>query len=310
MELYKLPKNGAGLAAKQMRRLPLPPMDDNDEAPTESADNSAPQDALPAAAVQYGVVLEGAEPFKFNENVNPTWRGQVLLNDGSIARAFIKDIPLRELANEVLAAAIGLRLGLPIPTPIVARAAKADLPATNIRLQDTEDHIVFASTAMPAGPVLQMIRDASDSLLPEIMSRVTKWDGLGTLYGFDTWIANIDRHRGNFLFGSADEVWLIDHGYSFTGPGWTPSDLRPEVSYTNRLADWVTPYLTQARKSELVVQAAGAPATISQPTLGGIVRANSVDRLLGNDLPALISFLRERVPYVPKQSTDALGLLI
>lgn len=258
--------------------------------------------------VRMGTILEGATAFSFNGNVNSTWRGQVLLDDGSIVRAFIKDLAIRELANELLAASIGLSLGLPIPIPILARAEKSDLSAECIPL-DESGYLVFASSEAPAGPILQMIRNSPDKL-DQIMDRVSKWDGLGSLYGFDTWVANIDRHRGNFLFGGQDDVWLIDHGFSFTGPKWVPSDLVPSASYMNKLALWVTPYLTPSRKSQLAPEASAAAAKLDSPALGALAAANSVDVLLGSDLSAVLTFLEERAAYVSKQSTQALGLLL
>ena len=284
-------------------------MDDHDQTQHDSDGPPASQSAGLPGIVRKGVVLAGAEPFTFNSNVNTTWRGQVMLDDGTIVRAFIKDVGLRELANEVLAAAIGTKLGLPIPMPILAKASSDDLPAIKIPLVSSADHLVFASAAMPAGPILQMIRDTPDRL-GDIMAKVTKWDGLGALYGFDTWVANVDRHRGNFLFGGADDVWLIDHGWSFTGPEWKPSDLIPSAAYPNRLADWMTPHLSHKRKSELVPQALAAPTSISGSALDRIAHANSIDVLLGGDLAALLDFLEKRAAHVPQQSTEALGLLL
>jgi hypothetical protein len=193
-----------------------------------------PNDHAAPVFVQFGTVLAGAERFSFNNNVNAVYRGMVRCRDGSMVMAFLKDIPLRQFANELLAAVIGLRLGLPIPRPIVALVSPDVIPAIHNPLAATEDFIVFGSADAGSRPILQVLRDAG-AAAAEIFERLSKWSQLGELYGFDTWIANVDRHRGNLLFGGRDEVWLIDHGHSFTGPDWTAGDLAPGESLSASL---------------------------------------------------------------------------
>src|SRR5690606_22477174 len=84
----------------------------------------------------------------------------------------------------------------------------------------------------------------------QILQDILAWADLGHLYAFDSWIANIDRHPGNLLFGGKDEIWLIDHGHCFSGPTWEPSDLDPGAAYRNRLAEWLTCHLTPDQKHQ------------------------------------------------------------
>ena len=70
----------------------------------------APQgrnNALLQPVVLLGQVLAGAVPFKVENNVTDTYRG-LILTDAGERTAIIKDLPPKELANEVLGAAIAL----------------------------------------------------------------------------------------------------------------------------------------------------------------------------------------------------------
>jgi hypothetical protein len=263
-----------------------------------------------AAFVRWGTVLAGAVPFKFNDNVNDVYRGQVACSDGRIVTAFIKDLDRRQFANELLAAVIGSYVGLPIPPPVIARASPANLPAAKLAIADTEDFLVFASADANASPLLQVLRGDATAT-PEVMQRLAKWDGLGALYGFDTWVANVDRHRGNLLLGGGEQdVWLIDHGHCFTGPAWAADRLDPRKRYLNKLSLWMTPCLSPSRRAELSVAAAAVPGQLPAERLPALGVANGVEMMLGDDFGAIMTFLKRRAAYVSELSTDALGLLI
>jgi hypothetical protein len=192
---------------------------------------------------------------------------------------------------------------------ILARVDPGIMPASMVKLGDSDSHIVFATAAVPASPVLQVLTDAGVAY-PAVIERLSKWPGLGNLYAFDSWVANVDRHPGNLLLSGADAVWLIDHGYSFTGPNWSPSDLVAEYTFRNKLAEWLTPELTGAKRAELAGkadQAAGDAARVDLPRLAA---ANMVAEVLGPDLNDVLTFLSERIPHIRRLSTSALDMLI
>lgn len=269
----------------------------------QSDDDRAP------VQVRYGAVLAGAVRFSFNDNINPVYRGQVQLSDGSTVLAFIKDIDLREMANEVFAALIASQLGLPVPLPIIARAEVADLPATKIPLPGTSSHVVFASAAVSALPILQLLNAGGPSP-HDVLARLAKWAGLADLYAFDSWVANIDRHQGNLLFSGQDDVWLIDHGHCFTGRHWKPENLAPAHPYRNRLMEWLTPSLASVRRMELAGQAEAAIQAAAAVNLLTLASANGIHTMLGEDFSAIVAFLTARTEHIRKLSTTALGLLI
>jgi hypothetical protein len=224
-------------------------------------------------------------------------------------QAFLKDIPQRELANELLASVIARQLGIPTPLPIVARVDPGIMPASMVRLGGTASHVVFATAAIPASPVLQVMTEAGPAF-PAVIERLAKWVRLGDLYAFDAWVANVDRHPGNLLLGGADSVWLIDHGRSFTGSDWTRPDLVADQAFTNRLAEWLTPWLTGERRAELAGHAENTAAHAGAVDLRQLATANMVSDVLGPDLDDLLAFLIDRIPHIRRLSTSALDMLI
>ena len=129
------------------------------------------------------------------------------------------------------------------------------------------------------------------------MRDILEWGDLGHLYAFDSWMANIDRHAGNLLFGGKNEIWLIDHGYCFSGPTWQPGDLDPNGEYRNRLSEWLTPHLTidqKSRRSSEAVEFAASVCSIDVPESS---RKSRIDTLMpAADMSALEAFLRIGLP--------------
>ncbi|NGO49757.1 HipA family kinase [Allomesorhizobium camelthorni] len=256
-----------------------------------------------------GTVLHGASPFKLG-NVNDTFRGQVLCADGEARQAIIKDLSARQLANEVMAAAIGLASKLPIPMPIIARVEPGILAVSRCPLADGSGHLVFASADTHAENV-QQIYCGDPGKVPLIREKLAAWNDAAGMYGFDTWIANTDRHEGNLLFSGRSEIWLIDHGHSFTGPGWEPAHFQPDAQYNNRLSHWLTPTISDDRRREIAGPAGALPARLNGVELARLGELNYVAHILARgDFEALVAFLNARVQHVPRLASEALGLLV
>lgn len=262
-----------------------------------------------AASVRRGVVLEGALPFNAG-TANVLFRGQVLDDHGEITSCFIKDLDPRQLANELMAAALGLAAGMPIPRPIIAKVDPGILAANKCPLSDGSGHVVFASSDMQMSTVQQLyVGDAS--IVPLIHEKLAAWSGIGGMYGFDTWIANTDRHQGNLLFAGQSEVWLIDHGHSFTGPNWTSGTLAIDQQHNNRLAEWLTPSLPEERRKDAAGSAGELPSKVNSNDVFKLGETNYVAGLLTDgDYGALVQFLSARAAHVPRLASEALGLLV
>jgi hypothetical protein len=257
--------------------------------------------------VRLATVLAGAKPFK-EANVNDTFRGQVLSEDGVTHTAIIKDLDQRQLANELMAAALAKAAGLPVPQAYLAIASPAALAANKGPQQADGSRLVFASADANTPPVAQLyVGNAPDA----VKNRLADWDGIGDLYGFDAWIANIDRHERNLLFSGDKDVWLIDHGHCFSGPQWKPADLDPPRMYTSRLQQWLTPAMSDARRTAIAGAAALLEARISAIDPGQIGQLNRViDLVGGGDFVALVNFLTERCRHVPKLAAATLNIAL
>jgi len=258
-------------------------------------------------AVGLAEVQPGAAPFK-NNNINNTFIGLIETGVGRPSKAIIKDLPQKELANEVLAAALALSLGLPVPRPFLAVASSTVLPGYKAPLLSNGARVFFASELQGTPPVAQICTQAGAGW-DLILDRLTGWAKLSEAFLFDTWVANTDRHMNNLLFDGNNAVWLIDHGRCFTGEAWVANSLRADGVYQNRLTEWLTPRLAPSQRAHLVREASTFPTRSAGVDLDETARANRVINLLSaGDLVSLLQFLKDRCQHVPLLATSAIGL--
>ncbi|WP_054301038.1 HipA family kinase [Gemmobacter sp. LW-1] len=232
-----------------------------------------------------------------------------LLPDQSRRHGVLKDLNIQQLVNELLAAALGRELGLPVPTPYLGFAPLGTLSAKMCPLANGTGHLLFVSEDVGTPNLAQQV-NAGGGLVEAILVNVLKdWISLGNLYAFDAWIANTDRHQGNLLIDGPANIWLIDHGHAFTGPLWQPQDLDPIRAYRHRLSEWLTGKLSPTQKSEKGRDAALFATKIAAVPVDQAVVDGAVDKLLSpSAAQALKDFLMKRVQHVPKHARDALGV--
>lgn len=261
--------------------------------------------ATKAPAVGLARVLPGAVAFK-EGNINDTYRALIELADGTTIGAIVKDLDAKELANELFAAVLADALDLPVPKAFLAAVDPGDLAVTKGPANSDGDRLVFASADV-AVPNVFVRYSADPSSSDALLGALTAWPNLGRLYGFDSWIANVDRHAGNLLFGSGGEAWLIDHGWSFTGPNWTPAELDAKADHRHRLSEWLTDRLTTGGKEMRAKQAAGLECDLPALDLLDAMNASMAGALLStSDGAAVIKFLRDRIGQVAFYSNKAL----
>jgi hypothetical protein len=264
--------------------------------------------------VGLATVMAGAQPVRDPgiPNINPTYHGLIMLEDGDLRAAFLKDLPPKELANEVFAAALGAELQLPVPRSFIARAPAASLMAKRCVLADGSA-LMFASFDAESPSVSQLVMAQADpnrvNAVRRLVQALVTNSALGELYGFDAWVANIDRHIGNLLFGAAGSFHMIDHGHCFTGDKWTASDLVPSDSYVNRMASWVTPFLDAAQRQKCLDEADAIALQLRGLDVNRVGHTNKVSALLDDgDFQSLATFLSDRVNHVPREAASALGI--
>lgn len=262
--------------------------------------------------IGFARVLAGATSFKDSgiANLSDTYRGQIYTSTHETRFAFIKDIPARELANEIMATATAAALGLPVPPAFLAFVPEGDL-AIRHAPRVSGGYIVFASGDVDCPSVASIAKRSafSRASIRRIVEILLEGD-LAGVYEFDTWSANVDRHPGNILLSGRGAFWLIDQGRCFSGPDWVPSDLVASASFTNRLKDWVTPHLSEDEIDQLMGAIGAMASKAARINLREIGQRGLIRDLIGeDDFDALVTFLTDRLPNVRRLSASALGRL-
>ena len=268
---------------------------------------------LPSAAsafVQLATVLRGVQPSAQGEKgINDSFRGQLMLGDGTIRAAIIKDLDPKQLANELMVAALAHAAGLPIPGAHLAMVLPGAMTANKGPTLLDGVRLVFGSADAQTPPVAQLYQGQDAAAQAKVRERLAEWEGAGGLYGFDSWVANTDRNERNLLFSGDKEVWLIDHGHCFTGPNWTPTNLDPTKEFSNKLKRWLTPVMTDARRAAVASEAAKLPETVKSVDLEKLGEMNHVASILDSgDFDAMVAFLKARNPHVPRLAAAALNI--
>ncbi|RVO57772.1 HipA family kinase [Sinorhizobium meliloti] len=263
-------------------------------------------------AVGFARVLAGAMSFKDSgiANVHNTYRGQVFVGGDIVRNAIIKDLPLRELANEAMIAAVASALKLPVPDAYLAFVPSGQMSVVHAPSIDG-GNVMFASCDVDAPSVATIAKrgNFTAAVVRRIVDHLIKKDLVG-LYEFDTWIANIDRHLGNLLLSGSGDFWMIDHGQCFSGPNWRRSDLDPSAAFANRLAALTVPLLTSEEVDKLTAAIGRVCDAVQQVDLRTTGESSYVPRLLDSeDFEALLVFLQERLASAPRLTAQHLGRL-
>lgn len=232
-----------------------------------------------------------------------------MLGDGTIRTAIIKDLDPKQLANELMVAALAHEAGLPIPAAHLAMVLPGVMTANKGPTLLDGVRLVFGSADVETPPVAQLYQGQDAIVQAKVRKRLAEWDGVGGLYGFDSWVANTDRNERNLLFSGNKEVWLIDHGHCFTGPNWKPANLDPAEEYSNQLKGWLTPVMSDAERTAVASEAATLPETVKGVDLEKLGEMNHVASILDRgDFDALVAFLKARNSHVPRLAAAALNI--
>ena len=258
--------------------------------------------------VELATVLLGAIGFK-EHNVNDTFRGQVLTATNEIRQAIIKDLNLVQLCNELVAHSLAVEVGLPIPDCYLGLVRPGVLTTSKAPSLSDGSKLVFVSVDVKVPNITYRWTGSDDAGRKALLDQITNWGELGHLYAFDAWIANVDRHSGNILFGGNEEFWLIDHGHCFTGPNWEAHQLDPNSEYRNRLGEWLTNRLTLEQKKQRATEVREFGAEIADFNAAKASTNSRISDLLPlQNVMALKDFLEKRTAIVPLHASRALGV--
>lgn len=256
-------------------------------------------------SVQFGNIISEAVRFSDN-NISKTYRALVSLPNGSRSQAIIKDIASKEMANELISFVLARALSLPVPELVIARVID---PAF---LRGTESptsngHSLFLASLDVNVPSIAFRYRNENLDVDHLLAGILAWPNLGRLFGFDTWIANVDRHPGNLLFTSGAETWLIDHGYAFTGPSWQGPDLDPTAAFRNRLTEWLTNRLTIEGRRMRTNQVINLCADLEKLDLNQLLKNSFASHFLHpTEFNAVTDFLVSRIAHITRIASHAL----
>lgn len=221
--------------------------------------------------------------------------GGIIINDGqhkpikSIARlptedgqneevvVFAKELSSREMSVEIVCAALGRKLALPIPEPVI--------------LFDSNDKVYFGSVDTSYPSFSQYITNSADTSIKE---RLSTWPLLKNAAFFDEWIAMDDRHNGNLLF-NGESFFLIDHE-SAIPTGMMPNQHGIEY-YSNQLLQIANNNLDRSNEVsvQMVANEARSWSSKSKSECLPEVSSDVSNGLSEKTKNQLISFLNTRI---------------
>lgn len=139
--------------------------------------------------IRTGILLPGSESVGTG-STNPL-KGIAATTDGEVA-VIAKKVSPREIAVEIICAALGRSLEIQIPEPILL----------------SHDNDWFFGSIYEAHPNFAQYISSSGSALEQ---ELAEWPGLTNAACFDELVANPDRNHENLLY-DGNGFFLIDHG--------------------------------------------------------------------------------------------------
>lgn len=257
--------------------------------------------------IELGHFLPGGELLKDEKGVSETYTGMIEVGNRRL-HAYVKFLPDRELANELLGSVLARKSGLQVPDAFLVNVRREDYPASpRFQVPGVITIPAFATGAMNHKSFNRTATLQSPEAKKQFVSLWVEWP---EVLGFDDWIANTDRHGGNFLIGGPGQVWLIDHGHSFTGPNWQIANLQPQCQINSRLwGDVLQANVTHEAKQRAVPRVAKAAAKFHNIDADEAVEiAHIKTYLTAPENQALVAFLKQRCGSVSQRISALLGL--
>jgi hypothetical protein len=167
---------------------------------------------------------------------------------------FVKPaLTVRQLVAELVAAQVGLCLGLPCPPPFLVSIAPHHVGRPR-------GPSLLAFGCQQVGPSAAAYPVRNLSLMLEMLRKAKIAEGVCVL---DEWIANSVRGPGDIVFDPHHAVWLIDHEGAFE------AHVRPDEAVTNWLAQQLTAMLTtRSQRAEFLARLHARAFPVANTPLG------------------------------------------
>ncbi len=128
------------------------------------------------------------------------------------------------LVNELVSVFLALNLLLPCPKATLVNVSPEFIEANQAVLSTFSPGLHFGSEYH--GSDESKVTSTFDS---QTIKQAHNFNELADIMAFDVWTANTDRTLSN-LISYENQILMIDHGHSFTGPDWTAPSLRASVN--------------------------------------------------------------------------------
>lgn len=262
--------------------------------------------------VELAVVMPGAIPMNMEDRgINDTFIGFVEAPSGqhkTYIKIFDPSAWDKQLANELICGTMLRAMGLRTPQTFLLQVFPQDLPQCQWLQNRTDPVFGFGSRASEGAPVARRIRlgEFSDPL--QVLAK--DMDFFEDTSFADEWIANVDRHPGNYLLSTGNEFWLIDHGHCLTGSHWHPGLLDPCRRYSNQLADLVFPgSLSLPERHRIKKKCEQFALNSSIINVDDVFDACHVRSILkADEYDAAVDFLKERLLYLASFFAERMGM--
>ena len=227
--------------------------------------------------------------------VTDTYLGMIEVGSNRI-KAYVKIIEPWYVFNEALGSLLCQLSDLRTPKPYLVLVERADYPDARLFAEiGTSQTLAFASEAMPYGSLTRHISLKTVRALREVVSQWSNWP---QVLVFDQWIANPDRHAGNLLVGGPDEIFLIDHGFSFLRRNWPPelANSARELITARLWTDILAKIVTTPQRIEATSRLYAAAMQFAAVDVANLLRSSIVSGLLPpENIAPLLTFLTYRV---------------
>ena len=257
--------------------------------------------------INSGYLLPGAELLRDRESgFFETYKGVVETETGKV-KAYVKLLHNKALAGELVCTVLGQAAKLPVPNGYLIEVHQEDYPdSLFLKSQRLESTVAFGSEELMAPNLARRFMDDDKGAFDFLLE---SWIGWQEAMLFDEWIANADRHPGNFIVNGPNDVWLIDHSHAFRGPSWGVYDLNPGVYTENLIARHAERRMSLPERHKLLTKLTKVGADYEQLTVSALVdESRAVHFLSEADMEALRKFLTKRVRQLPKLISKRVGI--
>jgi hypothetical protein len=271
--------------------------------------------------------------------VGPIFRGKIDLGEEKSARCYIKPLPdhvelsngrileNRELLNEALGYVIAKAAGYTVAEKagiIMLNLEQIPEATRNLLIQKTpkskpqKDYLSWFSEDMQQPNLLKRVdKTAPPQLrnrqLAHLARKLVEHPETAAIVSFDEWIENCDRNLGNLLERPDGRLSLIDHGWMFRVPIWSPHSLKSSpYKLCNTIKELVNNHTSQwSERSPVKSARLMAYNNLAQTwrTKGSAAAQAVLDDFLDSfEKDSVMSFLSDRLD--PPNYRQVVGLLL